>query len=1145
MRSLSWLARVAVTTLAIFFAPISQAQDPDYQLLVDQKMAQIKWKEADLKAAERELAILNQFLGNFESKSADLDTTRQQLIAADTKLASIQEGNLVKLTLRMGLETYNTVSDTINLGKSVATSLVTHGLNSAIGSAALDKLTNGLTNEGRAALGMDAETLGSPRAVKIKAVSDAARATYPELGRVQQMLGMSLEGIKAAAYHEDGTVLGDTGAILRKNIMVRDEISAALVKLDVLATEASSAKTDADADLPAAQAEVTRLSAELATLKSELSDLTSDWKQSERTARFAANEAAIVPPADLPVANPPPREEGETDDAYQARAAAAVAAAAWERWNNESPALLASIAACKGRMTTAVGEIQTAMETYGLDPVSGNTSAFIVSHAHYEWADSSIDAETTATYDGTISAYYRIQDEIGIVTPAVSALPETLAKVETLSDDYTTLENLRNELEALAQLLAESGAGSPPETYSVAMGSTPGSGQQEADTLASGLIQMNAALPVAMANAEEKRDLLLAATSAWSSGISVVQADLDAELAAAESALNALIAQGYAWNTALASSPGLAHDFARADLLENRLGYFNGETFVSVVRWSFDMDLYQTQLQAALSEPGTDALANAQGLRNRYQTLVSITPPIKDAYDAAWHRFTAAYKNLEAYAAGQDFPVLGDIMQAGSHASESTPVDTSGVTDQAQRFASLYQTMFMTHETSSAGGEPIFGEPVLVWHGLQILRQIPDPGLDDPDSYLPHRMLAQKTIIHDDGPSWLSLDPDAFDVRYSAVYNDLLDIMSDAEAAFDWNAKDVTIALMSELGGVYDDYRAAHPPAVITRQPLGDSTPIDPGNPVSAMLSVEATGDFLTYQWYASDSLFGSWSLIDGATSSSYTTPPILTTSYFRVAITNPGGTTISEIAQIGEAVSGPEFTSADNASAQVGIPFRWTFTAAPAGCMIWLNSPPPAGLSFDFLTNTLSGVPFDEGTCDLAVTAFHIGSSATQTFHLTIEAGELPPFESWLKSGTTPEQRMDPEFTSANGQPAGDGVPNLLKYAFNMVGPGPGQAPSLDMPCNTPLAATGSAGLPAVATNTHGQLVLEYVRRKPSIQSDVTYTVEFTDSLEAGSWSPLLGNTGVTEVVTPIDETWERAQVIDSGTPASGSRFVRVRVSK
>ena len=59
------LVRVVGTILTSSFASISQAQEPDYQVLVDQKMAQIKWKEADLKAAERELAILSQFLGNF------------------------------------------------------------------------------------------------------------------------------------------------------------------------------------------------------------------------------------------------------------------------------------------------------------------------------------------------------------------------------------------------------------------------------------------------------------------------------------------------------------------------------------------------------------------------------------------------------------------------------------------------------------------------------------------------------------------------------------------------------------------------------------------------------------------------------------------------------------------------------------------------------------------------------------------------------------------------------------------------------------------------------------------------------------------------------------------------------------------------
>ena len=106
-------------------APPAGAQD--YENAIASKLTEIQWKEADLKAAQRELAILTQFLTGYDSKAANLDTARQQLAGADAQLAGIQQNNLVKLTIRMGIETYNTVADTVNLGKAAATALVHPG----------------------------------------------------------------------------------------------------------------------------------------------------------------------------------------------------------------------------------------------------------------------------------------------------------------------------------------------------------------------------------------------------------------------------------------------------------------------------------------------------------------------------------------------------------------------------------------------------------------------------------------------------------------------------------------------------------------------------------------------------------------------------------------------------------------------------------------------------------------------------------------------------------------------------------------------------------------------------------------------------------------------------------------------------------
>ena len=115
---------------------------------------------------------------------------------------------------------------------------------------------------------------------------------------------------------------------------------------------------------------------------------------------------------------------------------------------------------------------------------------------------------------------------------------------------------------------------------------------------------------------------------------------------------------------------------------------------------------------------------------------------------------------------------------------------------------------------------------------------------------------------------------------------------------------------------------------------------------------------------------------------------------------------------------------------------------------------------------------------------------------------------------------------------PAGDGVPNLLKYAFNMA-PNAGDL----LVSNTGvLPASGTSGLPRVWRDEEGQLVIEFVRRKAKSQSDVTYVVETGADLTVLQPLSLTG-----AQVASIDERWERVTVTDpTVTP---SRFGRVRV--
>jgi len=133
----------------------------------------------------------------------------------------------------------------------------------------------------------------------------------------------------------------------------------------------------------------------------------------------------------------------------------------------------------------------------------------------------------------------------------------------------------------------------------------------------------------------------------------------------------------------------------------------------------------------------------------------------------------------------------------------------------------------------------------------------------------------------------------------------------------------------------------------------------------------------------------------------------------------------------------------------------------------------------------------------------------------------------------------------AANGSqdtatPAGDGTANLLKYAFNMVGNGAGQASALATSNSSVITASGSAGLPLVDVDGTGKLRVTHVRRKSSNNSGISYIVEFSDTLASGTWAV---NALATTVVTSIDTTFERVTVTDD-IAGGTQRFVRVRVT-
>lgn len=143
----------------------------------------------------------------------------------------------------------------------------------------------------------------------------------------------------------------------------------------------------------------------------------------------------------------------------------------------------------------------------------------------------------------------------------------------------------------------------------------------------------------------------------------------------------------------------------------------------------------------------------------------------------------------------------------------------------------------------------------------------------------------------------------------------------------------------------------------------------------------------------------------------------------------------------------------------------------------------------------------------------------------------------AWLTAYFAPDQLADDAVSGANADPDGDGIVNLLEFAFDLD-------PNFPEPA-VMVAGTGLRGLPLIrlepGADSDERVTVEFVRRTAGSGAGLTYAAQFTSDLGVG-WQ-----TGGTEVVTAINERWERVKVTDDVAVGGAvpSRFARVLVSQ
>lgn len=168
-------------------------------------------------------------------------------------------------------------------------------------------------------------------------------------------------------------------------------------------------------------------------------------------------------------------------------------------------------------------------------------------------------------------------------------------------------------------------------------------------------------------------------------------------------------------------------------------------------------------------------------------------------------------------------------------------------------------------------------------------------------------------------------------------------------------------------------------------------------------------------------------------------------------------------------------FTAA--ATGNLAATVQWQVsTTGIAGAFSYITGNPTATTG----TLTLSNVtPAQNGYAYQAVFTNSAGSSTTTAANLTVET----PYTAWKNLWFTQLQLSNPAVSGDATSPAGDGIPNLMKYALGL---------------NPMLAYSGiSIGMPVAEITTSGSdqyLALAF----SGTASDVTYTVQASSNLTA-----------------------------------------------
>jgi PKD repeat protein len=297
----------------------------------------------------------------------------------------------------------------------------------------------------------------------------------------------------------------------------------------------------------------------------------------------------------------------------------------------------------------------------------------------------------------------------------------------------------------------------------------------------------------------------------------------------------------------------------------------------------------------------------------------------------------------------------------------------------------------------------------------------------------------------------------------------------------------------------------------------------------SATSASGVAGTFLSYQITATKSptSYAALVLPTGLTCNTSTglisgTPTTAGTYSVPISATNASGTSASEVTFNIASATSPSLPTTLSVLGAPGVAFSYHIPASGPVSFYGEIGNLPSGLNFNALTGNISGLPTGSGTTQVTVSAMNATGTVTAPLSLMIEPATPISYGAWSNELSVSG--------GANDTPYNDGVPNFLKYAFDIDPAGP-------------VSTTDPTALPQVNTDstTHpGTTYLTVTYRQSVTAANVEFNLQTSPDLQ--NWTTV--NPDLVQQVGTAPNTND--PIIEEGVIVTGTsnQFIRLNVT-